>query len=66
MSDLLKLPKLIVHVVGGCSQWLSARVGDKRVMRTLYAGRLAKATGYLVTVFTSDLKGAGTDANVHL
>ncbi|KAG2499991.1 hypothetical protein HYH03_002273 [Edaphochlamys debaryana] len=55
-----------------CGQWFATDVGDKKIVRLLKmsgeAGELGepKLLRYKVQVKTSDVKGAGTDANVTL
>ncbi len=51
-----------------CGRWLSTTQDDGRIARLLQAadpGRCpASAVGFRLVAFTSDLRGAGTDANV--
>ncbi|XP_064633987.1 lipoxygenase homology domain-containing protein 1-like isoform X3 [Lineus longissimus] len=53
-----------------CGQWLSRTEGDGSICRDLLGSQdpLAqrKASQYRVTVFTGNVRGAGTDANVHV
>jgi hypothetical protein len=54
-----------------CKQWLATTEADKEVVRELPAtGQSVKKPGklipYKVRVFTSDVRGAGTDANVYV
>ncbi|KAG1662011.1 hypothetical protein FOA52_009500 [Chlamydomonas sp. UWO 241] len=49
-----------------CGRWFSTRLDDSRIMRQLFAGHATPLIQYTVEVVTSDLRGAGTDANVHL
>lgn len=50
-----------------CGQWFDRKEGDGLVERTLVASKpdpAAEKCAYKVTVHTSDMKFAGTDANV--
>jgi hypothetical protein len=49
-----------------CRRWLSTQAEDARISRILYAGHASALLPYSVVVHTSDVRGAGTDANVHL
>ncbi|KAG1672531.1 hypothetical protein FOA52_002840, partial [Chlamydomonas sp. UWO 241] len=50
-----------------CGQWLARDVGDGRTVRTLTPGSNAMASRrYKVSTRTSDIRGAGTDANVYI
>lgn len=51
-----------------CNQWLCLDTGDGRTERELHPSLLSSAppSPWEVQVFTSDLRGAGTDANVTL
>uniref|UniRef100_A0A7S3VHN2 PLAT domain-containing protein n=1 Tax=Dunaliella tertiolecta TaxID=3047 RepID=A0A7S3VHN2_DUNTE len=50
-----------------CGQWMGADVGDGQLSRILKLGTQALTSRkYKVLVKTSDIKGAGTDANVFL
>lgn len=51
---------------GCCTRWLSIQQEDGRICRELFAGSSAGRVGYEVTLVTSDTRGAGTDANVHV
>lgn len=45
-------------------RWLAVDEDDGQIRRRLKLERGGETTNYLVKVFTSDIKGAGTDANV--
>ncbi|KAI8463909.1 MAG: Lipase/lipooxygenase [Monoraphidium minutum] len=54
-----------------CGRWLSTERDDGRICRELWAAdasalRQVARTAYCVATFTSDRRGAGTDANVHI
>ena len=57
-----------------CGLWFARDVGDKQVMRTLFpqgserakAQEGIKMRRFRIEVRTSDIRGAGTDANVYL
>lgn len=49
-----------------CNRWLSTEQDDGSISRVLVAGSSRPRTTYKVAVATSDLRGAGTDANVYL
>ncbi|TKS84776.1 Lipoxygenase -like proteiny domain-containing protein 1 [Collichthys lucidus] len=53
-----------------CNNWLSQEVGDKLFVRDLLASKnpldIPKYNKYIVTVYTPDVKGCGTDADVFL
>ncbi|KAE8285273.1 Lipoxygenase-like proteiny domain-containing protein 1 [Larimichthys crocea] len=53
-----------------CNNWLSREVGDKLFVRDLLASKnpldVPKYNKYIVTVYTPDVKGCGTDADVFL
>eukprot|EP00775_Hariotina_reticulata_P013433 gene13433-13561_t len=50
-----------------CNAWLDERLGDGTTARKLYASScLSAKVWYKVAVVTSDLRGAGTDADVSL
>ncbi|KAF5839075.1 Lipase/lipooxygenase [Dunaliella salina] len=49
-----------------CHRWLSTEVDDCRISRTLFAGHQSPLHTYKVQTHTSDIRGASTDANVHL
>ncbi|CAG9464667.1 unnamed protein product [Pedinophyceae sp. YPF-701] len=50
-----------------CGRWLATDEDDRQIVRVLAAdGSGVKACKYRVVVHTSDIKGAGTDANVFL
>ncbi|XP_048241483.1 lipoxygenase homology domain-containing protein 1-like isoform X2 [Haliotis rufescens] len=53
-----------------CGQWLAKDEGDGSISRDLIGSRdpmaIRKMAKYKVTVFTGNVKGAGTDANVYL
>ncbi|KAL4225448.1 Lipoxygenase y domain-containing protein 1 [Mactra antiquata] len=53
-----------------CSQWLARDEGDGAICRTLLGSRdpfaVRKDTKYKVTVYTGNVRGAGTDANVYI
>lgn len=49
-----------------CFRWLSTQQEDGRICRELFAGSSAGRVAYEVTLVTSDTRGAGTDANVHV
>eukprot|EP00798_Chlamydomonas_sp_ICE-L_P013676 gene13676-19564_t len=53
-------------VVFPCSRWLSTSLDDCRISRLLFAGHSSPLIQYKVEVLTSDLRGSGTDANVHV
>lgn len=52
-----------------CDQWLDSSIGDKLIERELLVDnempKIVKLQ-YKITIITSDLKGAGTDANVSI
>ncbi|KAG2450199.1 hypothetical protein HYH02_000301 [Chlamydomonas schloesseri] len=51
------------------NRWLSEEEGDRQTYVTLYptgAKDIPKPHKYQITVFTSDIRGAGTDANVDI
>ncbi|KAG2432966.1 hypothetical protein HXX76_008694 [Chlamydomonas incerta] len=48
-----------------CQRWFSTHLDDCRISRILFAGHATPYIQYKVTTFTSDIRGAGTDANVH-
>jgi hypothetical protein len=47
-------------------RWLSTQYEDGSISRVLIAGSSRPPVTYKVSVSTSDLRGAGTDANVYL
>ncbi len=47
-------------------RWFSTQLDDGRICRTLLPGTTLQPVQYKVTTVTSDLRGAGTDANVHI
>jgi hypothetical protein len=47
-------------------RWFSTQQEDGRICRELYPGSSTSRVAYEVTLVTSDLRGAGTDANVHV
>jgi hypothetical protein len=47
-------------------RWLSTQYEDGGISRVLLAGSSRPPVTYRVQVTTSDLRGAGTDANVYL
>lgn len=50
-----------------CRQWFDTRIGDGLVERRLAAGdAMGKITNYTFKITTSDIRGAGTDADVHV
>lgn len=50
-----------------CRQWFDTRIGDGLVERRLQASlELGRVTYYTFKVSTSDLRGAGTDSDVHV
>ncbi|XP_062291185.1 lipoxygenase homology domain-containing protein 1 [Scomber scombrus] len=53
-----------------CNNWLSREEGDNLFVRDLLASKdpmdVPKLNKYLVSVFTADMKGSGTDADVFL
>ncbi|CAG5986167.1 unnamed protein product [Menidia menidia] len=53
-----------------CSNWLSREEGDNLFVRDLLGSQnpmdVPKLNKYLVSVFTADMKGSGTDADVFL
>ncbi|XP_013416715.1 lipoxygenase homology domain-containing protein 1 isoform X2 [Lingula anatina] len=53
-----------------CNDWLSKNKGDGKISRDLAATvrgkQQIKKTNYKINVKTSDVKGAGTDANVYI
>ncbi|KXZ51726.1 hypothetical protein GPECTOR_11g173 [Gonium pectorale] len=48
-----------------CHRWFSTHLDDCRISRILFAGHATPYIQYKVVTVTSDLRGAGTDANVH-
>ncbi|KAG2501257.1 hypothetical protein HYH03_001064 [Edaphochlamys debaryana] len=53
-------------VIFPCQRWFSVHLDDCRISRILFAGHATPYIQYKVRTVTSDLRGAGTDANVHL
>uniref|UniRef100_A0A8C5H2G2 Lipoxygenase homology domain-containing protein 1-like n=1 Tax=Gouania willdenowi TaxID=441366 RepID=A0A8C5H2G2_GOUWI len=53
-----------------CSNWLSRELGDTLIVRDLLGSMnpmdVTKSNKYIVSVFTADIKGSGTDADVFL
>ncbi|GLC54185.1 hypothetical protein PLESTB_000832700 [Pleodorina starrii] len=49
-----------------CQRWFSTHLDDCRISRILFAGHAQPYIQYKVVTHTSDVRGAGTDANVHL
>lgn len=52
-----------------CCRWLAKDEDDgaiRRRLKLLGAGDSSGSTTYRVTTHTSDVRGAGTDANVHI
>ncbi|KAG7271688.1 hypothetical protein CRUP_025549 [Coryphaenoides rupestris] len=53
-----------------CNNWLSKEEGDHLYVRDLLGGmdpmEMPKYNKYVVSVFTTDIKGSGTDADVNL
>eukprot|EP00873_Tetraselmis_striata_P010472 jgi/Tetstr1/430736/TSEL_020527.t1 len=49
-----------------CREWLDAKHGTSRELRPAAADPRANLCKYKVAVKTSDVRGAGTDANVHI
>lgn len=51
-----------------CDKWLDARHGDRQIVRELLpagmGNAIRKSARYKLKIYTSDLKGAGTDADV--
>jgi hypothetical protein len=51
-----------------CNKWLDKSEDDGKIARELFpsqkAATVSKLTAYQLTVFTADVQGAGTDANV--
>jgi hypothetical protein len=47
-----------------CDQWLSTSQGDGRISRVLLPGAASQRRSYAITTATSDLRGAGSSANV--
>ncbi|GIL93966.1 hypothetical protein Vretimale_245 [Volvox reticuliferus] len=48
-----------------CQRWFSTHLDDCRISRILFAGHATPYIQYKVVTYTSDIRGAGTDANVH-
>ena len=57
-------------LVFNCDDWLDSTVGDGQTSRTLFPQGVkdvkSRMCRYKVDVFTSDIRGAGTDANVSI
>jgi hypothetical protein len=49
-----------------CKAWLDAATGDRKTVRTLTPGDVRADVSYTVVVTTSDVRGAGTTADVTL
>lgn len=52
-----------------CQQWFDSSIGDKAISRELIFGnkkKFSKKIEYKITIVTSQIKGAGTDANVSI
>lgn len=47
-------------------RWFSTKLEDGRICRELLAGTPGSIMQYKVVSYTTDTRGAGTDANVHL
>lgn len=49
-----------------CGQWLSKEYGLEKVLHATYTDPRLNMPTYTVTVHTSNIRGAGTDARVHI
>lgn len=58
--------KVVVSMLFVSNRWLSTQYEDGSISRLLLAGSGRPPVTYKVLVTTSDLRGAGTDANVYL
>jgi hypothetical protein len=47
-----------------CGDWLNQEVNNERILHATSTDPLAKTTEYEITVVTSDIRGASTDASV--
>lgn len=47
-------------------RWLSTHLDDGRICRELAASAPRSAAAYRAVMYTSDVRGAGTDANVYI
>jgi hypothetical protein len=63
-------PSLAIRNEVRCIQlwhrWLSTHLDDGRICRELTASVQQPVAAYSVVLYTSDIRGAGTDANVYL
>lgn len=57
---------LLLKMLHWCFRWLSTQLDDGRICRELVVGASRPLVAYQVVTFTSDIRGAGTDATVHI